>query len=103
MGCLFAMLAVFAPRIALLILWLFTPMVSAAFNTWLWPLLGFIFAPFTTIIYVFVVVPLGSANFWGWLCLIMAVLVDVRNFADTYANRTGISRYFPTQFNRSGA
>jgi hypothetical protein len=99
MGCLFALLAVFAPRIALLVLWLFTPYVNAAFNTWIWPLLGFIFLPFTTVIYVFVVIPLGSTNFWGWLCLILALFVDIRNFHDTYANQTGIRRFISTSGN----
>jgi len=93
MGCLFALLAVFAPRLALLFLWIFTPAVSAAFSSWFWPLLGIIFAPFTTLMYIFVVVPLGSTNFWGWLCMILAIMVDARNWYDSYANRSGVTKY----------
>ena len=96
MGCLFALLAVFAPRLALLFLWLFTPLVSAAFDTWFWPLLGVIFAPFTTLMYVFVVAPLGSTNIWGWLCMILALLVDARNWYDSYSNRSGVTKYVST-------
>ena len=37
-----------SPRLALLILWLFTPMVNVEFgDNWLWPLLGLLFLPFT--------------------------------------------------------
>jgi len=95
MGCLFAMLAVFAPRLAFFFLWLFTPLVNRAFDTWVWPLLGLVFAPFTALMYVFVVAPLGPTNFWGWLCMILAVLVDARNWYDTYTNRRGIPTYIP--------
>ncbi len=87
MGCLFALLAAFMPRVALLILWIFTPYVERAFDTWLWPLAGLIFAPFTTLMYVFVVAPLGPTNFWGWLCMILAVFVDARNWYDAARNR----------------
>ena len=104
MGCLFALMAVFAPRIALFFLWIFTPLITTAFNgQWFWPLLGIIFAPFTTLMYVFVVVPLGSTNFWGWLCMILAVLVDARNFHDTYTNQTGIKRFISTNRNSTAA
>ncbi len=98
MGCLFAMLAVFAPRLALFFLWIFTPIVNVAFSSWIWPLLGIIFAPFTTLMYVFVVAPLGPANFWGWLCMILAVLVDARNWFDAYSNRSSVSQYTPARY-----
>ena len=54
MPCLFALMAGFAPRIAVFVVWLARPtMFSAAFNgSWFWPLLGVIFLPFTTIMYV---------------------------------------------------
>ena len=71
MPCLFAILAVSFPRVGLLCLWLFTPLVNAAFNNnWLWPLLGLVFLPFTTLMFALVVGPLGPTNFWGWLMVI---------------------------------
>ena len=51
MGCLFALFAGVFPRFALFIVWVARPhMVDAAFDTWIWPLLGFLFLPFTTLI-----------------------------------------------------
>jgi hypothetical protein len=53
MGCLFALLAGFFPRLALFIVWVARPaLVGAAFGTWIVPLLGIIFLPFATLMYV---------------------------------------------------
>jgi hypothetical protein len=44
MGCLFALFAGIFPRLALFILWIARPeRIDAAFDTFLWPLLGIIF------------------------------------------------------------
>ncbi len=57
-ACLFAIGAAFFPRLALLFVWLFTPLVNRAFSGGiLLPLLGIIFLPFTTLIYVLVYIP----------------------------------------------
>jgi hypothetical protein len=87
MLCLFALMAAFAPRLMLIFLWLFTPLVNSAFDFWLWPLLGIVFLPFTTLMYVLAVGPLGPANFWGWLMVFLGLLVDLRSYSDAYANR----------------
>ena len=53
MGCLFAIFAGLFPRLGLFIIWLARPaLVDAAFDTFIWPLLGIIFLPFATLIYV---------------------------------------------------
>jgi hypothetical protein len=90
MPCLFALLGAFAPRIAVFVLWIFTPMVNAAFNSWIWPLLGVIFLPFTTLMWILVMAPLGTANFWGWLCVFLGLLIDLRSYGDAYVNRSQI-------------
>jgi len=50
MACLFALFAAAFPRLALLIVWLFTPLVNRAFDTFIIPLLGIVFLPFTTLL-----------------------------------------------------
>jgi hypothetical protein len=45
MGCLFALLAGFFPRIALVLVWIFTNLVDRAFNGFILPLLGLILLP----------------------------------------------------------
>ena len=90
MACLFALLGAFAPRIAFLVLWLFTPLVNAAFDTFIFPLLGLIFLPFTTLLYVLVIGPAGSTDFWGWLIILMGLLIDLRSYGDAYTNKDQI-------------
>ena len=48
MGCLFALLAGFAPRIALVLVWIFTNLVDRAFSGFFVPLLGLILLPYAT-------------------------------------------------------
>jgi len=96
-GCLFALLAAVSPRLAVVILWIFTPLVNAAFNNnWLWPLLGLLFLPFTTLMYVLVVGPLGPTNIWGWLMVLLGVLIDARAYFDAYSNRNQYGQFSPS-------
>ena len=58
MGCLFAIFGGLFPRLGLFIIWIVRPvLVDAAFNTFIWPLLGIIFLPFATLIYVLLYTP----------------------------------------------
>src|SRR6266542_2794474 len=53
MCCIFTTLVFLGPRMALFVWWLLSPArFDHAFNTWYWPILGFIFVPFTTLMYV---------------------------------------------------
>ena len=49
MGCLLALLAGFAPRIALALIWIFSNLVDRAFTGFLIPLLGLILFPYATL------------------------------------------------------
>ncbi len=57
MGCLLALLALVSPRLVLFLLWLFSNVLSRAFDSWIVPLLGFFLLPWTTLAY---------AAFWDW-------------------------------------
>ena len=74
-SCLLALLGAAAPRLALIVMWLFTDMLSRAFDSFIIPLLGFIFLPLTTVIYAFVG-PNGLSTF-DWVLLIVGVLIDL--------------------------
>lgn len=59
-------------------LWLFTDYMSRAFQTALWPLLGFIFLPFTTLAYAFGVNSNGGSISGIYLVLVVfGVLLDL--------------------------
>ena len=51
MGCLVALLALISPRLALVAIWLFSDLLSRAFDSWILPLLGFFLLPWTTLGY----------------------------------------------------
>jgi hypothetical protein len=93
-GCLFAMGAAFFPRVAVLFVWLFTPLVNRAFTTFLWPLLGIIFLPFTTLMYVLVYNPLVGVTGWGWFWVILGVVLDISSYSSSaYTNRNRMPGY----------
>jgi hypothetical protein len=56
-GCLLALLALVSPRLVLFLLWIFSDVLSRAFDSWVVPLLGFFLLPWTTLAY---------AAFWDW-------------------------------------
>jgi hypothetical protein len=62
-------------------MWLFTPRVSLAFQSWVVPLLGFFLLPFTTLAYVMVWSPLGGISFGGWLLMLGGLLFDLGTYA----------------------
>lgn len=73
-GCLLALLA----RLALLGVWIWTPLVSRAFQGgWVLPLLGVIFLPITALTYVLVYVPGSGVTGWSWLWVGVGLLLDL--------------------------
>jgi len=77
MPCLFVLLVVAFPRIALVLLFLFSTFLERAYHGALVPLVGFVFLPLTTLAYAWMVnsgAPLAGINV---IILIVAVLVDV--------------------------
>ena len=65
-------------RLALLVVWLSTPLVYRAFHGgWLLPLLGILILPITTLAYVLVYALSGDVTGWGWLWVVLAFLLDL--------------------------
>ena len=88
MGCLFAMFAGLFPRLALFILWIARPArIDAAFDTFLWPLLGIIFLPFATLMYVLLYTPGRGLVGWDWFWVILAALLDIGHWAASATQR----------------
>jgi hypothetical protein len=91
MGCLIALFA----RLALLVVWVSTPLVDRAFHGgWLLPLLGIIFLPITTLVYVLVYYISGGVTGWGWLWVVLALLLDLgAHSSGAYTNRHRLPGY----------
>ena len=72
MPCLFAMAALIAPRLFIVLLWLFTTWFHGLFDTALWPILGFVFLPTSFLWYTAVLNWNGGE--WGALQIILLVI-----------------------------
>lgn len=77
MPCLIALLAFFLPRLTLFFLYLFSDHLSRAFQTTLWPLIGFFFMPYTTLAYAFAINSNGSVSGIYLVLVVVAVLCDL--------------------------
>jgi hypothetical protein len=89
MCCLALTAGVLGPRIALLAWWIFGNKVDAAFDSWIWPLLGLLFLPWTTLAYVIAWGPLNGVSGAGWLLVALGVALDIAS----YSARAAKSRY----------
>jgi len=78
MGCIIALLSLLMPRMVILVLAIFTEYMSIAYETTIWPLLGWFFMPFTTLAYCAAMVNNDHQVTGGWLILmIVAVIMDL--------------------------
>jgi hypothetical protein len=94
MCCLFTVLALLGPRAAILVWWLLDPLVwQRAFDTFIWPFLGFLFLPWTTLMYV-LVYP-GGVNGLDIVWLGLAFAFDLFNWGGgAFGNRRQIDTYY---------
>ena len=77
MCCVLALLAFVGPRVALVLLWLFTGYLSRAFDGVLLPLLGFLFLPWTTIAWAIAQNEFGGASAIGLIVIALGFLADI--------------------------
>ena len=91
-GCLIAFLALLVPRVLMFLVFLATNWFGRAFDTRLWPLLGFFFMPYTTLAYMAAMLNNNHALSGGWLVIfIVAILVDAGHWGgggSTYRRRS---------------
>jgi len=97
MPCLVGCLALFFPRLALVLIWLFgAPYLQSAYQHmhWIWPILGFLFLPFTTLAYA-VAWHMGGGHITGlgMALIVLAVLVDVGTLGGS-ASHKQVRRYY---------
>jgi hypothetical protein len=93
MGCIFVLIAGLFPRLALFIVWVARPkMVDAAFDTWIWPLLGFIFLPFATLMYV-ILWRTGGLSGWDWFWVALAAFLDLVHWGGSWTQRRTVPGY----------
>ncbi|MFN2572030.1 MAG: hypothetical protein ABR537_10545 [Gemmatimonadales bacterium] len=78
MPLLLAVLALLAPRIAIVLFWVLTPWFDGLFTSSLWPVLGFVFLPTSLLWYTVVLHWFGGVwSLWTIVGLVIALIIDV--------------------------
>lgn len=87
MPCLLIVIGLFVPRVVLAFLWLLTDYLSRAYETQLWPLLGFLFLPYTTLAYAIAINQGGGVNGIWMVLFVLGVLLDFGVIGGTARSR----------------
>jgi hypothetical protein len=92
-GCLIAFFIAAAPRVVLILAWIFSARWDVVWQTWLWPLLGIIFLPYTTVMYMLAYNPVTGIAGWDWMWIGLGVLLDLMKWGQIANSRKGIPGY----------
>ena len=89
MGCFVVLFALISPRLALFLLFLFSDLLSHAFDSWFLPFIGFFLLPWTTLAYA-VMWDVGGNGVSGfeWFIVVLAFLADLGSYARSDRYRT---------------
>lgn len=89
MCCWLVIAFAFAPRVALVFMWLFTGRIGQAFDSFLIPLIGFFLLPWTTLI--FVLVAPGGIGLIDVVLIVIALVADLGSWGGGYRSRSSRS------------
>ena len=81
MGCFVVLFALISPRLALFFIWLFSDLLSRAYEDWWLPFLGFFLLPWTTLAYA-VMWSLSTNEVTGieWFFVALAFAADLSSW-----------------------
>jgi chromate transport protein ChrA len=82
-GCFVVLFAFISPRLALFALWLFSDLLSRAFDSPVVPFLGFFLLPWTTLAYAAMWSSSDRVSGFEWFIVVLAFAIDL----GAYANR----------------
>ena len=78
MPCLLALLAVAFPRVAIVLLWLFSNFFAGVYQSIVIPVIGFLFLPLTLIVYTYLAKTSGGhLTTTQFVFIFIAVVVDL--------------------------
>ena len=93
-GCLIAFAVALAPRVMLILAWIFSDRWDVVWQgNWFWPLLGIIFLPYTTVMFMLAWTPAVGIAGWDWMWIILGLLLDIMKWAQIINNRRGVPGY----------
>ena len=77
MTCLIALLALGTPRLAIVLVVVFSDYIGRAYDTMILPLLGFFLMPLTTLSYAWAINTRGSVDGMHLIVVLVAALLDL--------------------------
>ena len=82
MPCLAAVFALISPRLAIIVVWIFSDILTRAYESWFIPFIGFFLLPWTTLAYA-VMWDVGTRDVTGfeWFIVVLAFLADLGSYA----------------------
>jgi hypothetical protein len=86
-GCFLVLFALISPRLALFAVWLFSDLLSRAFDSWLVPFLGFFLLPWTTLAYAVMWSSSDRVHGFEWFIVVVAFLADLASYASRNRGR----------------
>jgi len=88
MGCFVALFALISPRLALFLVFLFSDLLSRAYDSWIVPFLGFFLLPWTTLAYA-AMWDVGSHGVSGfeWFIVVLAFAIDLGSYIGSERSR----------------
>jgi hypothetical protein len=89
MGCLVVLFAFISPRLAIFVLFLFTDLLSRAYDNWILPFVGFFLLPWTTLAYA-AMWSVGDNGVTGfeWFIVVLAFVIDLGSYMGGRNSRT---------------
>ena len=88
MGCLVVLLAFLSPRLALFAIFLFSDLLSRAFDSWFVPFLGFFLLPWTTLAYAVMWNSSNRVEGFEWFIVLLAFFIDLGSYASRRRGRS---------------
>ncbi len=89
MPCLLACAAMLSPRLAIVLLWLFTDKNTLAFDSGWLAIAGFLFLPWTTLAWILCFSPLmGTVTGFGWFLVGLGFVLDIMAWAGSARSRS---------------
>jgi hypothetical protein len=82
-GCIAVLLALISPRLALFFIWLFSNLLSRAFESWYVPLLGFFLLPWTTLAYAVMWSSSNEVYGFEWFIVGLAFIFDISSYSQS--------------------
>jgi hypothetical protein len=80
-ACLVALFALISPRLALFFIWVFSNLLSRAFESWAVPLIGFFLLPWTTLAYAVMWDSGNRVYGFEWFVVALGFLFDLASYS----------------------